>query len=119
MAESAPLPRTPDEPGDAPRAELETIRRRLGKSLAKLDRASSPLERVERAREARELAERLESEAIHAARAEKVSWAKLGAVYGLTKQGAQQRFGGKRPGASEAPGDPGTPAAADPAARQE
>lgn len=42
-------------------------------------------------------AEKAEIKAVHDARAQGVSWRRIGEVYGLTKQGAQQRFGTKRP----------------------
>lgn len=43
-------------------------------------------------RRSREKAERAEHEAVMAARAAGASWTKIGELYGLTKQGAQQRF---------------------------
>lgn len=47
---------------------------------------------VDRARRKRERADREEQAAIDAARAAGASWTRIGALYGLTKQGAQQRF---------------------------
>ena len=40
----------------------------------------------------REEAERLERRAVEGVRAAGTSWSTIGALYGLTKQGAQQRF---------------------------
>jgi hypothetical protein len=42
--------------------------------------------------------ERLEVATIHDARHAGVTWEAIGALYGLSEQGAQQRFGGPRPG---------------------
>ena len=53
------------------------------------------LGRLDSARSARESAEVAERAAVVAAREAGVSWARIGELYGLTKQGAQQRF--KRP----------------------
>lgn len=47
---------------------------------------------LDSAREARELAEAAERDAVVAARDAGASWARIGELYGLTKQGAQQRF---------------------------
>jgi len=70
----------------------DELRRRLTESLLAVERADTALDRVAAAREARLTAERLEAAVLRDARAEKISWAKIGAAYGLTKQGAQQRF---------------------------
>ncbi|SEO61672.1 hypothetical protein SAMN05660991_01017 [Trujillonella endophytica] len=50
----------------------------------------------------REEAERLEQKAVEGVRAAGTSWSKIGALYGLTKQGAQQRFRQDRTGAGPA-----------------
>lgn len=47
---------------------------------------------VDSARKAREKAESRERKAVESARMAGVSWARIGQLYGLTKQGAQQRF---------------------------
>ena len=57
----------------------------------------SALQRVELARDAREAAELAEQEAIGQAREAGVTWGRIGEVYGLTKQGAQQRFKPRKP----------------------
>lgn len=54
--------------------------------------AHTTLDQIAAARQAREAAEELESSAIRAARDSGVTWATIGALYGLSKQGAQQRF---------------------------
>ncbi|GAB3697555.1 hypothetical protein [Mariniluteicoccus flavus] len=64
------------------------------------------LQALDRARLAREEAEAAELRAVAAAREAGVAWGRIGELYGLTKQGAQQRFKGRAsaPGATE----PGT-----------
>lgn len=52
----------------------------------------SAAEALVRARGAREAAEAAELAAVDAARGAGLSWGRIGEVYGLTKQGAQQRF---------------------------
>lgn len=84
------------EPAPLPQSEVDELRRGLIESLLALERASDPLERVAAARSAREDAEVIERSTVRQARAEGASWAKIGAVFGLTKQGAQQRFAGAR-----------------------
>jgi hypothetical protein len=56
------------------------------------DRARTPLEALAAARREREAAEARERAAVGAAREAGVSWSTIGELYGLTKQGAQQRF---------------------------
>ena len=48
--------------------------------------------RLEAARHLREAAEELEAAQVEAARKAGATWNEIGACYGLTKQGAQQRF---------------------------
>jgi hypothetical protein len=66
--------------------------KRLVGALDALRQASSPADRLASARLVREAAEKLEGAHIEAARAAGLTWAEIGTVYGLTKQGAQQRF---------------------------
>lgn len=54
--------------------------------------ADDALTAVDAARRLRDLAEAAETDNVRAARSAGVAWSKLGKVYGLTKQGAQQRF---------------------------
>lgn len=54
--------------------------------------SSEALDALEAARRIRVSAEALELDAVRSARQAGISWSKIGAKYGLTKQGAQQRF---------------------------
>lgn len=54
--------------------------------------ANDALAALDAAKRIRAAAEALEIATVADARAAGTSWAKIGAVYGLTKQGAQQRF---------------------------
>ncbi|MEN2738804.1 hypothetical protein ABCS02_13520 [Microbacterium sp. X-17] len=74
--------------------------RDLAHAVKALQGARDPLESLAAARDLREAAELAERDAVSAARAGGASWATIGKVYGLTKQGAQQRF--KSPPAAEA-----------------
>lgn len=64
----------------------------IAEALASLGAGVDPEQALRLARTVRESAESLELELVRAARARKISWSRIGAVYGLTKQGAQQRF---------------------------
>ena len=61
-------------------------------ALSALDKVSDPLERLDAARRVVELSARVEENAVAEARAAGHTWAEIGARFGLTKQGAQQRF---------------------------
>lgn len=76
---------------------LEECRRDLDDALEQLDRAEGPKDLLAAARAVRASTEALEQVAILQARADGLSWSKIGAVYGLTKQGAQQRFRPRMP----------------------
>jgi hypothetical protein len=67
-------------------------------ALDALRRAKSPADRLSAARRVREASEKLEAANLEAARADGLTWAEIGKVYGLTKQGAQQRFRSGREG---------------------
>ena len=54
--------------------------------------AADPLQVLKCSQRIREAAEELEACAIHEARDQGVTWRDIGACYGLSKQGAQQRF---------------------------
>lgn len=71
--------------------------KRVQKALEALDVAESPLDALAAARELRHAAEEVEREQAAEARAAGVSWTKIGALYGTSKQNAQQRFGAKKP----------------------
>lgn len=66
--------------------------RRIAAALGALDVADGPISRLEAARHLREAAEELEAAQVEAARKAGATWNEIGACYGLTKQGAQQRF---------------------------
>ncbi|RIX30874.1 hypothetical protein [Amnibacterium setariae] len=65
----------------------------LDRAVETLRRDPDPLTRLDSVRRARERLEQLEAEAVRDARAAGATWKSIGALYGLSKQGAQQRFG--------------------------
>jgi len=66
--------------------------KRIYAALGALDAADGPVSRLQAARLLREAAEELEAAQVEAARKAGATWNEIGACYGLTKQGAQQRF---------------------------
>jgi len=66
--------------------------KRISAALGALDVADGPIGRLDAARLLREAAEELEAAQVEAARKGGATWIEIGALYGLTKQGAQQRF---------------------------
>ena len=66
--------------------------KRIFAALSALDAADGPISRLDAARRLREAAEELEAAQADAARKAGATWNEIGACYGLTKQGAQQRF---------------------------
>jgi molybdenum cofactor biosynthesis enzyme len=70
--------------------------KRILAALGALDAADGPVSRLEAARHLREAAEELEAAQVEAARKAGATWNQIGACYGLTKQGAQQRFRASR-----------------------
>jgi len=66
--------------------------KRIFAALSALDAAGGPISRLDAARRLREAAEELEAAQVDAARKAGATWNEIGACYGLTKQGAQQRF---------------------------
>ena len=70
----------------------KSLVRRIIAALGALDVADGPISRLEAARHLREAAEELEATQVEAARKAGATWNEIGACYGLTKQGAQQRF---------------------------
>ena len=66
--------------------------KRITAALGALDAADGPISRLDAARHLREAAEELEAAQVEAARKAGATWNEIGACYGLTKQGAQQRF---------------------------
>jgi len=65
-------------------------------SLEGLDSEADPLRRLVAIGTAMNALEHLERTNVDQARAAGRTWAEIGALYGLTKQGAQQRFRGTR-----------------------
>jgi hypothetical protein len=65
---------------------------RINAALIALDEASTGLEALDAARRARVCAEALERDLVKTARRQGHSWADIGSLYNMTKQGAQQRF---------------------------
>ena len=72
--------------------------RRFDRALESLQGVPDPLLRLEAIRRSRKALDDLETATVIAARAQGVSWRDIGAVYGLSKQGAQQRFRAASPG---------------------
>jgi hypothetical protein len=72
----------------APKNPLSRVKAALTAHAA----AGDPLAQLDAARALREAADDLEAAAIRAARKSGATWSAIGALYGLTKQGAQQRF---------------------------
>lgn len=66
--------------------------RRLEKAAETISAIKDPLARLDAARKAREQFETLELEQVRRLRREGTTWSTIGGLYGLTKQGAQQRF---------------------------
>jgi hypothetical protein len=67
--------------------------KRVQQALDALLAPQEPLAALDAARRLREAAEELEATKVEEVRATGVTWTKIGALYGMTKQGAQQRFG--------------------------
>jgi hypothetical protein len=70
----------------------KSLIKRITAALGDLDAADGQMSRLDAARRLREAAEELEAAEIEAARKTGATWKEIGACYGLTKQGAQQRF---------------------------
>ena len=91
----------------------KNLSRRITAALGDLDVADGPMSRLDAARRLREAAEELEAAQVEAARKAGATWSEIGSCYGLTKQGAQQRFRAPRNQAKAdiAPGveDPAAP----------
>jgi hypothetical protein len=89
--------------------------KRIFAALSALDVADMPMSRLDAARRLREAAEELEAAQVEAARKAGATWLEIGACYGLTKQGAQQRFRAARnqagADAEASPGKKAEPAA--------
>jgi hypothetical protein len=92
----------------------KNLGKRILAALGALDVADGPMSRLQAARRLREAAEELEAAHVEAARKAGATWSDIGACYGLTKQGAQQRFRASRSKAGAAAAAPGS--GAEPAA---
>ncbi len=68
------------------------VAKRFDRVVRTLEDISDPIARLDEIRQRREDLERLEARAVIAARREGATWRSIGALYGLSKQGAQQRF---------------------------
>jgi hypothetical protein len=66
--------------------------KKLRQSVDAVQGAPSPLEALTAARQLREAAEALELALVVEARRRRSTWTEIGAVFGTSKQGAQQRF---------------------------
>lgn len=66
--------------------------KRVNRAVQALQAVPDPLARLDTVRWARQQLEELEAGTVRAARESGATWKQIGAVYGLTKQGAQQRF---------------------------
>lgn len=82
--------------------------KRILAALGAFDAADGPISRLDAARRLREAAEELEAAQVDAARKAGATWNQIGACYGLTKQGAQQRFRAARNQAKAVTAEPGT-----------
>ncbi len=79
------------------------VPKRIAKALASLADVPDPMARLDAVRRVREAVERLEQEAAGAARADGATWKRIGELYGVSKQAAQQRF--RRPSPPPAPAE--------------
>jgi DNA-binding FadR family transcriptional regulator len=70
--------------------------KRIAASLEALRKAKGSSAQLAAARKTREAADKLEAACVEAARDDGLTWAEIGKIYGLSKQGAQQRFRSKR-----------------------
>ena len=82
--------------------------KRILAALGAFDAADGPISRLDAARRLREAADELEAAQVEAARKAGATWIEIGACYGLTKQGAQQRFRAARNQAKAVTAVPGT-----------
>ncbi len=74
--------------------------KRIHAAIESLDAATGSLDALDAARRLRVSAEALERDIVKAARKDGRSWTEIGQLYGMTKQGAQQRFRPPKPAAS-------------------
>jgi hypothetical protein len=70
--------------------------KRFNRTLESVRSITDPMQRLDAVRQIREALDELEVAAARDARAADATWAEIGSLYGLTKQGAQQRFRRKK-----------------------
>ncbi len=75
--------------------------KRLARAVEALRAIDDPIDRLDATRSAREELERRERDAVADCRAAGHTWQDIGARYGLSRQGAQQRF--RRAGRTDPP----------------
>jgi hypothetical protein len=66
--------------------------KRVKRAVTALQAVKDPLDRLEAVRWARGEIEAIEVESVAAAREAGATWSDIGSLYGVTRQGAQQRF---------------------------
>ena len=66
--------------------------KRVRRAVTALQAVKDPLDRLEAVRWARGEIEAIEVDSVAAARVAGATWSDIGALYGMTRQGAQQRF---------------------------
>ena len=82
--------------------------KKFDRAVQALQQLSDPLARLDAVRHCLADLEKLEAQAVADARNAGATWVAIGALYGLSKQGAQQRF--RRSKAAEQTGNPAGPA---------
>ncbi|MET0189585.1 MAG: hypothetical protein ABW212_11335 [Pseudonocardia sediminis] len=68
--------------------------KRVTQAVADVEAADNPVAALEAVRRLREAAEDLEFATVEESRQAGTTWTRIGELYGTTKQGVQQRFGG-------------------------
>lgn len=68
--------------------------KRVVQALAEVEAAGDPTAALQAVRRLREAAEDLEFGTVEEARQAGTTWTRIGELYGTSKQGVQQRFGG-------------------------
>ena len=76
--------------------------RRFDRTVDALLDVPDPVRRLDAIRRYREALEDLEAATVTAAREAGATWVEIGSLYGLSKQGAQQRFR-RQPGGTDRP----------------
>lgn len=66
--------------------------KKLRRAIDAVSTAPNAIEALAAARQLTEASEALERELVIAAREQRATWTEIGAIYGTSKQGAQQRF---------------------------